>query len=184
MIPIENVDTINKRLVDHYGKTNDMPNFRIVFSEDQFEIRLTNYTDEGFQLIHPEVRRLPKYKQWIHEKYVLERLTVVPAINKNEIEELLSFEPLWTFEDSGGFPLRPAWIAAKMVVEQVLSNLENKGVYTRYKDPDDGLNTKDQLEKKYVELQNMEEALFGNENDITDALAYGSGVAGFHKKEN
>lgn len=184
MIPIESVDTINRRLRDHYGSTDEKANFRIVFSEDQFEMRLTNYTDEGFQLIHPEVRKLPKYRQWIHEKYILERLMEVPAINQTEIQNILSYEPIWTFEDNEGFPLRPAWIAAKMVVEQVLENLENKGIYTRYKDPDDGLNTKDQLEKRNVELTNLEEALFGNENDITDALAYHEGVAGFHRKEN
>jgi len=182
MIPIEKIETINKRLLDHYGSTNNLPNFRIIFSEDQFENRLTNYTDEGFQLIHPEVRRLPKYKQWIQEKYILERLMEVPAINQNELQNILSYEPIWVFEDKEGLPLRPAWIAAKMVVDQIHQNMENKGIFTRYKDPDDGLKTKDQLEKKDHELKQLEEALFGDENDITDALAYGNGVAGFHSK--
>ena len=82
---METLEIINKRLKDNYGETVDRPNFRIVWSEDQFENRLTHFTDEGFELIHPEVRQLPKYKQWIHDKYVLERLTEVPIINENEL---------------------------------------------------------------------------------------------------
>jgi len=176
MVPIESIETINRRLTDHYGQTNDMPNYRIVWSEDQFEFRKTNFTDEGLELIYPETRRLPKYRQWINEKFVLERLSEVPAINQEELELVLSYEPLWVFEDKEGFSLKPAWIVCKFVVDQVHKNIEEAGLYTKYPDPYSGLTNSQLLEKKDAELKELEAELFGDENDITDALAYGDGV--------
>jgi len=176
MVPVESIETINRRLTDHYGSTNDMTNYRIVWSEDQFEFRKTAFTDEGLELIYPEVRKLPKYRQWIHEKFVLERLTEVPAINQDELELVLSYEPLWVFEDKEGFPLRPAWIVCKFVVDQVHRNIEEAGLYTKYPDPYAGLTEPQLLEKKDAELKILEEELFGNETNIGDGLAYNGGV--------
>src|SRR5262245_31149745 len=103
-ITYEKVETINRRLHDLYGETESqgerLPNFRIVWSEDQFEMRKTDYTDSGFRLLHPEVRKLPKYRQWITKKHVLERLTVVPFVNEHDLpDSKLSYEPIWVFED-------------------------------------------------------------------------------------
>ena len=179
---METLETINKRLKDNYGETADRPNFRIVWSEDEFENRLTYFTDEGFELIHPEVRRLPKYKQWIHEKYVLERLTAVPVISENELPECkLSFEPLWVFEDVKGFPVKPTWAAAKFVIETVHEQVRTAGVYTKYKDPENGLTQEQMFEKRNSELQVIQDELFGNETTIGDALAHRQGV-GFTKE--
>src|SRR3989304_674369 len=174
MIPIENIDTINKRIKDHYGSTNDLPKFRIVFSTDQYEKRLTNYTDEGLELLYPEVRLLPKYKQWKPDRYVLEKLTEVN--NSGVTVDKLSYEPIWFFEDNNNLPLRPAWIAAKMIIDTVNKNMEQAGMYTKYKDPLAGLTTVEQLEKKSLELDEMKETLFGNETSIGDALAYRYGI--------
>jgi len=153
-----------------------MPNYRVVWSEDQFEFRSTNYTDEGLELLHFETRKLPKYRQWIMEKWVLERLSEVPAINQGELNLALSYEPLWVFEDKSGFPLDPKWIVCKFVVDQVHKNIEEAGSYTKYKDPYAGLNSKDLLEKKDEELKEIEKELFGDETAIGDALAYDYGV--------
>jgi hypothetical protein len=179
---LETLEIINKRLHENYGETENMPNFRIVWSEDQFEFRSTNFTDEGFQLLHPEVRKLPKYKQWIKSKYLLERLTAVPFISKEELADAkISYEPLWVFEDVKGFPVLPTWAGAKFVIETVHEQVRTKGAYTKYKDPDDGLTESQAIEKKNVELQSIQDELFGNESTITDALAYKQGV-GFTKE--
>ena len=179
---METLEIINKRLKDNYGETTDKPNFRIVWSEDEFENRLTNFTDEGFELIHSEVRRLPKYRQWIKNKYVLERLTEVPVFQENELPvSKLSYEPLWVFEDVKGDAVRPTWSAAKFVIETVHEQVRTAGVYIKYKDPDSGLTKEQQFEKRNLELQAIQDELFGNETTIGDALAYKQGV-GFTKE--
>jgi len=40
------------------------------------------------------------------------------------------------------------------------------------------------LEVKQERIMKIEEEMFGNETDATDALAYGSGVAGFHPNQD
>lgn len=176
MIPIEPLEVINKRLKEHYGVTEDKPNFRISWSDDQWEHRWTANTEEGLQLIHPEVRRMRKYP-YLKGKHVLEQLTEVPIISQHEIPEFaLSYEPLHVFEDNKGNPLPPAWIAAKWVVDQIHRQIEEAGLYTKYKDPLAGLNTKDLLEKKRTEIIQLEETLFGNETTVGDSLAYKEGV--------
>jgi hypothetical protein len=169
-ITYEKVETINRRLHDHYGETESrgerLANFRIVFSEDQFEMRRTTHTDEGFELIRPEVRLLPKYRQWIHRKYVLERLTVVPYINEAELpDSKLSYEPIWVFEDRLGQAITPVWAVAKLVVDGIHKAMENAGVYTKYPDKNE---TKEQVEHR---LKTIEDSLFENESDVGDALA-------------
>jgi len=74
----ETIESINEKLLEEYGtEFGNASKFRIVFSEDQYEKRWTDRTDDGFELIHPEVRLLPKYKQYIRDKYILERLVPV-----------------------------------------------------------------------------------------------------------
>lgn len=178
MIEQESVEVLNKRLQDYYGMTNDKPNYRIVWSEDQFEMRETKFTDEGFELLFPEVRRLPKYRQYLHDRFVLERLTVVPVFQQREIPvDVLSYEPVWVFEDPRNAEIvRPAWPPCKFVIETIHKNIEQAGTVTKYKHPDSGL-TEDQLiEKKRAEIIELEESLFANETEIGDSLAYKEGV--------
>ena len=87
----EPVDSINKQLVDHFGTDTitGLAMWRVVFSEDQFEKRLGTYDDftpSGIYLrTVTEVREVPKYRQWIKRKYVLENLVLIPDINKKEL---------------------------------------------------------------------------------------------------
>ncbi len=172
---MDTIETINRRLSDQFGEVENRQNFRVVWSEDQLEKRWTNYTNEGFELIHPEVRELPKYKQWVQNKYILEKLVVVPEVN--DLTTKLSYEPLWVFETPDGNPVRPTWMGVKFIVQAVLNNIENAGNYKKYKDPDEGLKTKEQLEKKDDELKRLQEELFPNESDVGDALAYREGIS-------
>jgi hypothetical protein len=165
-ITYEKVETINRRLHDIYSETANLPNFRIVWSEDQFEMRRTNFTDEGFELIHPEVRNLPKYRQWIQRKYVLERLTVVPYVNEADLpDSKLSYEPIWVFEDAKGDPITPAWAVTKFIIDGIHKAMAEAGVYTKYPDKNE---TVEQINDR---LQTIQDSLFENESNVGDALA-------------
>lgn len=175
-IATEPVDVINRRLVDHYGETEDFgvrrPNFRIVWSEDQLEMRRTEYSDSGMLLVTPEVRQLPKYRQWIKEKHVLERLTVVPFFNEQDLPaSKLSYEPIWVFEDGKGQALPAAWIVSKFVVDSIHQAMEKAGVYTKYKDKNE---TKEELT---LRLKAIEDEMFANESRTGDSLAHKEAVS-------
>ncbi len=166
----EPLDVINKRLHDSYGETeekgNRLPNYRIVWSEDQREKRLMHHTNEGFQLINPEVREVPKYSQWIREKWVLERLTEVPVVDSKTLPMgRLSYEPIWVFEDRLGRSLPPNWVIAKFCIDEIHRKMQDAGVYTKYKDHNE---TKEEVEER---LKAIEAHLFANESDVGDALA-------------
>ena len=170
---MESVETINARLLEYFGTHWDnRPIWRVVWSEDQFEKRRTDYTDSGLQLLVPEVRELPKYRQWIHNKYVLERLTIVPDVNRDELLEKLSYEPLWVFEDRHGNPLPPKWEAAKLVVDEVMALTGKESMGPKYIDEE----IKNPKEARMKRINKLEEELFGNESPVGDALAHKQAV--------
>lgn len=173
MAPIsEPIDVLNKRLVDHFGVSWDgRAAYRIVWSEDQFDKRLTDCTDAGVLLLVPEVRELPKYKQWIHDKYVLENLVAVPEYQQMEAAAKTSYEPLFVYEDKDGFPLPPKWEVTKFVIDNVLAAM-GKSNLAKYKENLD----KYTPEGREEYLKNLQDELFGNETNTTDALAYKEGV--------
>ena len=170
MLSTFDLEIINRALINRFGINTDTtdPMYRIVFSDDQFEKRLTKYTDSGVELLLPEVRLLPKYKQWIKHKYVLENLVVVPEFQRAELAGAkLSYEPLFVFEDDAGNPLPPKVEVATFVIEQVLAAKANRNPIPKYtEDP----------EKASKELKEIEDYLHGNETSVTDALAFGTGV--------
>lgn len=173
MAPVnEPIDVLNKRLMEHFGVSWDgRPIFRIVFSEDQFEKRLTDRTDSGVLLLVPEVRELPKYKQWIHNCYLLERLVIVPEAQQLEAAAKTSYEPLYVYMDKDGFPLPPHWTVTKFVIDNVYA-AEGKSGLAKYKED----LSKETPEGREKYLQDLQEELFGNETNTTDALAYKEGV--------
>lgn len=161
------IDELNQRLKERYGQFNDRAKFRIVWSDDQYEMRLTHFTDEGWELIHAEMRQLPKYKQYIQERYILEKLTEVPPLQAVEIGTSLSYEPLWVFRDKDNNPLPPIWPAIEFIVETVLEVGRTRGYYTPKKPTPQELS-----EDREQRLRKLELELFGNETEVTDALAY------------
>lgn len=165
----ETIIDINKKLREEYGtEFGNSPRFRVVFSEDQYEKRLTDCTDEGFELIIPQVRLLPKYKQWIREKYILERL--IPVIGETDLVTKISYEPAWVFQDKQGNYLPPFYEGCKHVIESMYSLMNNAGSFTKYKDKNVS------PEERLIEVKKVEEQLFGDESNITDALHDGTGV--------
>lgn len=168
----EKIDSLNQQLRDLYGidTINSLPIWRIVWSESQFEKRMTTHTDAGIELLFPEVRELPKYRQWIKEKYVLERLVVVPAINLNELGGVkVSYEPLYVFMDKGMNYAPPCIEVAQFVIDTVHA-AEGKSSLAKYKDKSES------MDEREVRLQRIERELFGNETEVGDALAHKEGV--------
>lgn len=174
---VEDIDTINRQLKEHFGMESDgSPIWRVVWSEDQFEKRLMDTTDSGIQMLFPDVREAPKYRQWIRQKYVLERLCVVPEVNKKELLGInLSYEPTYVFQDDKDNYLPPKFVVAKFVIDAVYAAQGKKGM-RKYVDEDTT------PESKQARIEQLKSDLFGNETDATDALAYGSGVVVPHKQ--
>jgi len=130
-------------------------------------------TDEGWQLLTPQVREVPKYKQWIQDRYVLERLVLVPEINRKELADVIdSYEPLFVFQNAytDGY-LPPKINACKFVIDSLYAAMGKKSM-RKYVEPN-AEETKELRDKRVQEIFNE---LYGNESDVTDALRYKEGV--------
>lgn len=181
MLLTEPIESINKQLKEHFGvdTLTGQVIWRIVFSEDQYEMRLGTYDDFSDGGIYlrtvTEVRKAPKYKQWIVEKYVLERLVVVPFMNQKELPDTkVSYEPLHVFEDKNGNYLPPKFEAAKFIIDLVYSTQYSNHNMNRYKDPINS--TEDAIEAQKVRVSKLKEEIFGDETDISDALSRQEGI--------
>lgn len=170
---LESILILNTRLKDHYGAADDgSPMWRIVWSENQFEKRVMEYSDKGIKLLISEVREVPKYRQWIQEKYVLERLVAVPDANSLELTTKTSYEPIFVFEDKNFGYLPPKWEVTQFVIDCVYSAM-GKSNLAKYKPSEKEQNDAVGQELRVKEL---EAQLFGNETDVTDALAHKQGI--------
>ena len=171
----KDIDRINVTLLDHYGRLENLQTWRIVWSTDQREWRYGTYEDFTTNGVFirkvTERREVPKYSQWAPDKWVLERLVVVP-VDPNpdhpEIDSVLSYEPLWVYDE------RPDWVGTKFIVDQVYRNMKQHDTGVKYKDPDS--DPREAAYNKEERLKDIEDSLFGNETEISDALAYKQGV--------
>ena len=168
---------MNQKLKDAFGldSISGLPIWRIVWSEAELEKRYGTYDDitpSGIFLRQvTEVREVPKYKQWIHAKYVLERLVVVPEINQHELpEQKLSYEPLWVFEDAKGNYLPPKWEACEFIIHAVLA-ATGKGSLSRYNDPEDSQEASLDLKKRRVD--GIIEELYGDDSGLAGSTLEG-----------
>jgi len=178
----ESIDSLNQQLSDIYGidTITGLPMWRIVWSEDQFEHRYGTFEDFSPAGIYlrtvTEVRWVPKYRQWIHNKYVLERLVLIPEVNRGDLPATrMSYEPMYPFETNSGQYLPPRLDAAEFVIDSVLS-VQGKGNLARYKDPVSGISNEEYMEMKSQEIEKLQEELFGNETDTGDSLAHGEAI--------
>lgn len=170
----ETIKSINQQLVDLFGidTVTGQAIFRVVWSEDQFEKRLTDCTSEGLSLMYPQVRELPKYNQWIHEKYVLERLVAIPEVNQSELPSVkISYEPVWVFEDKYSGYLPPRLDACKFIIDALYAAMGKKSL-RKYVDEE----AQYPEEHREMRVNQLQVELFGNETDVTDALTYHEGI--------
>lgn len=188
----ETIEKINNQLINLYGidTITGMAMWRVVWSEDQFEHRRGTYDDYSPAGIYlrtvTEVRYVPKYRQWITEKYILERLVVIPEINQGDLPATkLSYEPIYSFETNSGKYLPPRIDACEFIIDTVLS-AQGKSSLAKYKDPLSGLSNEDYVEMKNKEINTLQDELFGNETDTGDAIAHGEAIIVPHNytKEN
>jgi hypothetical protein len=167
---MESIEEINRRLADEFGKLENLPRYRVVFSNDQLEKRLTKFTDSGIELLFAEVREVPKYQD-ISNKWILEKLYPSDMFNDIDTTEKLFYTVVWTFKTPRGEKIQPSYGACKFVCELIENNMRGSNTIAKYKEDNE---TKEQYEAR---IKKIEEDLFGNESSITDALAYQHGVS-------
>lgn len=175
----ETIESINQQLIDHFGvdTSTNQAMWRVVWSEDQFEHRLGTYDDfvpntDIYLRTVTEVRYVPKYRQWLPNVYVLERLVVIPDMNLVELPAVkVSYEPMYPFQTASGIPLPPKFIVCKFQIDLLYAAM-GKSSMAKYKDPDFGLNKEDYHAKKVAEIDKLQQDLFGNESLVGDALAH------------
>lgn len=166
----ETLEYINYHLKKEYGmQFDDRQTWRVVFAADQTEKRKMYTTDEGLDLMYPEVREVKKYQHIKPDRYVLERL--VPVTGETDIVTKLSYEPVWTWEDRHGNYLPPYWDACKFLIDGILEKQANPKSHAKYKDPEFSPGYREKM------IADMEYKLFGDETPIGDALAHGDGIS-------
>jgi hypothetical protein len=180
---MESIETLNARLVDHFGidSSTGRAMFRIVWANDELEKRLMATLDSGIELLYPTVREVKKYP-YLKDLYVLERLVVVPDVNVKELPtSRLSYEPLWAYRDENALPIPPIWDATKFIIDCLYAALGKKSM-AKYVDSEENT-TPEGLDLRITKLQ---EELFGNETETCDALRYHEGIVvpPTYKKDN
>jgi len=178
---METLPAINKRLIDHFGIETDSTDaiWRVVWSEDQFEWRLGEYTDitpEGIYLrTVKEVRHVPKYRQWITRKYVLERLVIVPDTNNDDLPATKkSYEPIWVFEDKNGNALPPKFEACKFIIDTIYAAQYGTGNLRKYNDPENSQEA--ELEHRRKRVDDYVEYLFGDQSSLQGTTKTGESI--------
>jgi hypothetical protein len=171
---VESLEYINYKLGREFGKFDDGRQFfRVVFTEDQYEMQHGNFIDRTSSGIFirevTETRQVKKYP-WIKEKYILEGLRVIPVENMNDLPGTkLSYEPVWVFEDKNQKYLPPKMDVCRIVIDQIRRNQE--GGQEIKKHPMAGLNTKEQIQAEKERIDKLAFEMFGqDETDIGDAL--------------
>lgn len=163
---MESLKIVNERLKSTFGRFEDgRANYKIVFAADEREIRLDEKSGHYIE----------QWKYTTHRDcWVLERL--IPVAGNIELITKTSYEPIWFYYDKNQKPLPYDWDITLIVIE-ALHKAAAGSIGVKYKDPDAGLTTEDQIEKRKLEIDTLVEDLFGNETNVSDALAYHDGVS-------
>jgi hypothetical protein len=178
---MQTVDDINKQLIDLFGIDTESSNpiWRVVYSDDQYEHRhgtYDDYTPNGlFIRSVTEVRYVPKYKQWIQHKYILERFVIVPDVNVPELPMLKkSYEPIWTFEDKNGNALPPRLDACQFIINTVYAAQYGTHNLKKYHDPE--WCQEASLEEKKKRTDALVEELFGEQSSLEGTTVTGESI--------
>jgi len=170
----EPIESINSQLIDLFGidTATGQALFRVVWSEDQFEKRLTDRSEKGIILPFPMVKLLPKYNQWIKDRFVLEKLSIVPEQNVKELAGLkLSYEPLWVFKGKGDEYVPPTLWGCKFVIDTLYAAM-GKTSLAKYVDEE----SKHPEEVRNQRIEKLTEELFGDESNILGRTVTGEAI--------
>ena len=169
------IKNINQSLINHFGidTIGGEPIWRVSWSTDQYEKRLSQYTPEGLTLLTPEVMELPKY-QWCKNRWILERLVLIPDIHTTELPaQKKSYECIYYFENAHtGDAIVPTFEACKFVVDTVYAAMGKKSM-RKYVDDE----AKNPIESRENRIKKLEEELFGDESSILGRTITGEAVA-------
>jgi hypothetical protein len=158
---MESISVINKRLEQLYGKSIDgRPNFRIVFSDTQYEKRYGTfevYVGPLFLREETCLKEVPKYS-YISGKHVLEELRFGDFPDQPFVTS--SYEPLWTFEDKDRNALAPIWDAVEIVVVSRLEGTHKAltGVKRDFK--------QEERDAKQRDIAEVEQIMFGGTDGV------------------
>jgi len=177
----EPVESINRQLREQFGidTVTGLPIWRIVWSEDQYEWRHGTYNDitPGGIYIQTvtESRYVPKYRQWIPEKFVLERLVVTPESNEKELNGAkTSYEPIFPFENGKGEALPPRFDVAKLVIDTIYA--AQFGTHNLKKYVDDEATQEMSEHNKMRRVDEMVEYLWGDSSGLAGTTITGESV--------
>ena len=128
---------INRKLKENYGRDfQDRPNFRLVFSADQFEKRYGEFEDwygKVYLRSYNGVRTVPKYQEsppaWVLEK--MER-----NVSTEIVDADISYEPLHVFKDKNGNPLEPYWRFVEIVISCLFKGPQKMSEELIYNSPE------------------------------------------------
>lgn len=173
MLPPDVIE-INKKLVDYYGIETESSNpiWRVVWSSEEMEYRESTHTPGGMELLFPQVQYLPKYKHYIVDRWILERLVLIPEWQQKELAgNQKSYEPIWVFQNGYDGTYLPAkWEVAQFVIDLVYA-AQGKSSVAKYKDEE---NTP---EARQVRINKLQEELFGSESELLGRTITGEAVA-------
>lgn len=175
------VAIMNRQLIDEYGidTVTSNPIFRIVWNTDQMEKVHATFVDRtpSGQFIREvtESRIVHKYRGFKLDRYVLERLVLVPEHQQDVLLGLkISYEGLWTFSSSNGDYLPPNYKAAKFVIDTVLaaqstlkkmidpSDKSDRVSLNKYRDDDPEYSQEASIEYRKKLADDLQVELFGN----------------------
>ena len=169
------VKIINRMLQENFGvdTISGQPMWRVSWSNDQYEKRLTDYTPEGFHLLTPAVYELPKY-QWVKDRWILERLCLIPDVHVGELPtQKQSYECMYPFQNAyTGEALPPKYEACKFVIDTVYAAMGKKSM-RKYVDEEE----KHPVEAKEQRIKQLTEELFGDESSLLGRTVTGEAVA-------
>jgi hypothetical protein len=171
----QDIQTINQQLIDHFGvdTITGKAMWRVSWAGDQTEKRLTKYTDQGVELLFPEVLEKVKYP-WIKGRWILERLVLVPIINQDEIPaDPQSYECMWIFESPiTNEAIPPIFTACKFVVDTVYAAI-GKSSMAKYVDEE----AANPIEAKEKRINQLVDELYGEESSLLLRTKTGEAVA-------
>jgi len=170
---MERIETINQFLTDNFGvdTITGQPIYRVVWADDQYENRLTKFTDSGVEMLSEELRLLPKYP-WCNGFYILEQLTVTPEINLRELAgNKIAYNILHKFMGANELPVPPAIWACKFIIDTVNAAMGKSSLasYVHDNDPDPTNPVKSPMEMYDFNKQKIDQItneLFGDESGL------------------
>lgn len=170
---------LNRELKRHFGMDSDdmAPMWRVSWSDDQFEQRLSKYTPAGIELLFPEVQLLPKY-QWIAGRWILENRVLVPEVSRAELNGAVkSYECIYAFPTRRGQPIVPSFPACKFLADAILAAKGKESLGPKYAHPLAGMKSEEIKHHKKMEIDKIMEELFGDESFLMGRTITGEAVA-------